>query len=228
VTLLDVGANAEARVEHLVQFAYMGAAFAIGVLGLARPRVGLLSNGGEAGRGSQLLIDAHALLSERAGAGAGGAGGGMLEFVGNVEGDGLVGGAADVVVTDGLTGNIALKLIEGVSQVMLGAVRDAAGSSRRATVGGMLLRPALRGFRAEIDPESQGGAYLLGLRRLGVVAHGRFGREGIAQAILRAARDVEMDVVGRTQAALAVAGALRRSAAAGASGDGATVPGHDE
>src|SRR5206468_5204685 len=116
-------------------------------LGLARPRVGLLSNGAEAGRGSQLLIDAHALLSERSGAGDG-ADGGMLEFVGNVEGDGLVGGAADVVVTDGLTGNIALKLIEGVSQVVLEAVRDAARSSRRGTAGGMLLRPALRGFRA--------------------------------------------------------------------------------
>jgi glycerol-3-phosphate acyltransferase PlsX len=227
VTLLDVGANAEARVEHLVQFAYMGAAFAIGVLGLVRPRVGLLSNGAEAGRGSQVLIDAHALLSERAGTGDG-AGGGMIEFVGNVEGDGLVGGAADVVVTDGLTGNIALKLIEGVSQVVLGAVRDAARSSRRGTAGGMLLRPALQGFRAEIDPERQGGAYLLGLRRLGVVAHGRFGREGIAEAIIRAARGVEEDVVGRTQAALEAAGALRRSPAAGASGDGATVRGHDD
>jgi glycerol-3-phosphate acyltransferase PlsX len=223
VTLLDVGANAEARLEHLVQFAYMGAAFAGGVLGIARPRVGLLSNGGEVGRGSQLLIDAHALLAERAEAD-----GGVLEFVGNVEGDGLVGGAADVVVTDGLTGNIALKLIEGVSQVVLRAVRDAARSSRRGMVGGLLLRPALRGFRAEIDPEAQGGAYLLGLRRLGVVAHGRFGREGIAQAILRAARGVEEDVVGRTQAALEAAGALRRSAPAGASGDGATVPGHDD
>jgi glycerol-3-phosphate acyltransferase PlsX len=224
VTLLDVGANAEARLEHLVQFAYMGAAFATGVLGIVRPRVGLLSNGAEAGRGSQLLIDAHALLSERAGAD-----GAVLEFVGNVEGDGLVQGAADVVVTDGLTGNIALKLIEGVSQVVLGAVRDAARTSRRGTAGGLLLRPALRGFRAEIDPEAQGGAYLLGLRRLGVVAHGRFGRDGIAQAIIRAARGVEQDVVGRTQAALEAAGALRRGgAAAGASGDGATVPGHDE
>lgn len=226
VTLLDVGASAEARLEHLVQFAYMGAAFATGVLGIARPRVGLLSNGAEAGRGSQLLIDAHAVLSERAGADPG-----MLEFVGNVEGDGLVGGAADVVVTDGLTGNIALKLIEGVSQVMLRAIRDAAASNRRATVGGLLLRPALRAFRDEIDPEAQGGAYLLGLRRLGVVTHGRFGRDGVAQAILRAARGVEEDVVGRTHAALAAAGALRRSAGGPPgrpSGDGATVPGHDD
>ncbi|MGI8802869.1 MAG: phosphate acyltransferase [Solirubrobacteraceae bacterium] len=224
VTLLDVGANAEARLEHLVQFAYMGAAFATAVLGIARPRVGLLSNGGEVGRGSQLLIDARALLADRGATD----GGGVFDFVGNVEGDGLVQGAADVVVTDGLTGNIALKLIEGVSQVMLGGVRDAARSTRAATVGGMLLRPALRGFRAEIDPEAQGGAYLLGLRRLGVVTHGRFGRDGVAQAILRAARGVEEDVVGRTHAALEAAGALRRRAAPGASGDGATVTGHDD
>ncbi|MEA2297283.1 MAG: phosphate acyltransferase [Solirubrobacteraceae bacterium] len=229
VTLLDVGANAEARREHLVQFAYMGAAFASGVLGIARPRVGLLSNGAEDGRGSQLLIDVHALLAERAGSGAGGGlDGGVLEFVGNVEGDGLVQGAADVVVTDGLTGNIALKLIEGVSQAVLGAVRDVAASSRRGRLGGLLLRPSLRGFRAEIDPEGQGGAYLLGLRRLVVVTHGRFGRAGVAQAILRAAAGVEEDVVGRTHAALEAAGALRRSAAPGTSADGATVPGHDD
>ncbi len=223
VTLLDVGANAEARIEHLVQFAYMGAAFATTVLGIERPRVGLLSNGVEADRGSQLLIETHALLAARAEAD-----GRVLEFVGNVEGDGLVGGAADVVVTDGLTGNIALKLIEGVSQMMLGAVRDAARSSRRATAGGMLLRPALRGFRAELDPEAQGGAYLLGLRRLTVVAHGRFGRHGIAAAILRAARGIDEDVVGRTQTALEAAGALRRAAPDRASADGATVTGHDD
>jgi glycerol-3-phosphate acyltransferase PlsX len=92
----------------------------------------------------------------------------------------------------------------------------------------MLLRPALRGFRAELDPEAQGGAYLLGLRQLGVVAHGRFGRDGIAAAILRAARGIDEDVVGRTQTALEAAGALRRAAPARPSADGATVTGHDD
>ena len=91
-------------------------------------------------------------------------------------------------MTDGFTGNVALKLMEGVSQTMLGAVRAAAMSSPRARLGGLLLRPALRGFRDEIDPEAHGGAYLLGLRALGVVPHGRFGRRGFAQAILRAQR----------------------------------------
>jgi phosphate acyltransferase len=206
VTLLDVGANAEARREHLVQFAFMGAALARTVLGVQRPRVGLLSNGEEAGRGSALVQEAHEELRGRAQDGLD-----AFEFVGNVEGGDVVGGRADVIVTDGLTGNIALKLMEGVSQTILGAVRDAAMSSSRAKLGGMLLRPSLRAFRDEIDPEANGGAYLLGLRRLGVVPHGRFTRTGFAQAILRADRGAREDIVGQTQRALAQAGALRQA-----------------
>jgi phosphate acyltransferase len=202
VTLLDVGASAQARSEHLVQFAFMGAAFAKVVLGVERPRVGLLSNGEEAERGSDLVVQAGAELAERLHDSP-------LRWVGNVEGGDIVGGAADVIVTDGFTGNIALKLMEGVSQTMLGAVRDVAVSSLRGKLGGMLLRPSLRGFRDEIDPEGQGGAYLLGLRRLAVVPHGRFGRNGFAQAIMRAERGAREDVVGATHAALQEAGALR-------------------
>jgi glycerol-3-phosphate acyltransferase PlsX len=221
VTLLDVGANAEARREHIVQFAFMGSALSQLVFGVARPRVGLLSNGEEAGRGSALVIEAHAELRERAAAAGGDAGvDGGFEFIGNVEGGDLVSGAADVIVTDGLTGNIALKVMEGVSALMLSSIRDAARSSRRGTLGGALLRPALRAFRHEIDPEGVGGAYLLGLRRLGVVPHGAFTRAGFAQAILRAQRGAEADLAGHTHAALERAGALKRapvSAAAGAS-----------
>jgi phosphate acyltransferase len=206
VTLLDVGASAEARREHLVQFAFMGAALARTVLGVSSPCVGLLSNGEEPSRGSALVIEVHAELRARADAGLAG-----FEFVGNVEGGDLVSGRADVIVTDGLTGNIALKLMEGVSQTMLGAIRDAAMSSARAKLGGALLRGALGGFRAQIDPEAHGGAYLLGLRRLGVVPHGRFKREGFAQAILRAQRGAREDVIAQTHSALAQAGALKRS-----------------
>jgi glycerol-3-phosphate acyltransferase PlsX len=206
VTLLDVGANAECRREHLVQFAFMGAALAQSVLAVERPRVGLLSNGQETERGSALLREAHAELLERTGGGAG-----PFTFVGNVEGGDLVGGTADVIVTDGLTGNIALKLTEGVSRLMLGAVREAAMSSARGRLGGLLLRGALGGFREEIDPEAQGGAYLLGLRRLGVVPHGGFTRKGFAQAILRAERGARDDLVERTHAALEHAGALRQA-----------------
>ncbi len=209
VTLLDVGANAEARREHLVQFAFMGAALARTVLGVAMPRVGLLSNGEEAARGSSLVLEAHAELRERA----------MnahppcdaFEFVGNLEGGDLVSGRADVIVTDGFTGNIALKLMEGVSQTMLRAIREAAMSSTRGKLGGALLRSALGGLREELDPEASGGAYLLGLRRLGVVPHGRFTRAGFAQAILRAQRGAREDIIAQTHAALAQAGALRRS-----------------
>ncbi|HEY5194751.1 MAG TPA: phosphate acyltransferase PlsX [Solirubrobacteraceae bacterium] len=214
VTLLDVGASAQARSEHLVQFAFMGAAFASAVLGVERPRVGLLSNGAESQRGSELVVQASAELAERSSDG-------QLRFVGNVEGGDIVGGVADVIVTDGFTGNIALKLMEGVSQTMLGAVREAALTSLRGKLGGMLLRPSLRGFRDEIDPEGEGGAYLLGLRRLAVVPHGRFGRRGFAQAIVRAERGVREDVVGATHAALSEAGALRR---APVSGDPASLP----
>jgi glycerol-3-phosphate acyltransferase PlsX len=216
VTLLDVGANAEARREHIVQFAFMGAALARTVLGVEYPRVGLLSNGEEANRGNALVLEAHAELSETAHADAR-----AFEFVGNVEGGDVVAGAADVIVTDGFTGNIALKLMEGVSQTIFAAVREAATSSPRAKLGGMLLRPALRGFRDEIDPEGNGGAYLLGLRRLGVVPHGRFSRAGFAQAILRAEQGARQDIVGNTHRALEAAGALRRSPV---SATGASLP----
>ncbi|MBI5106581.1 MAG: phosphate acyltransferase, partial [Solirubrobacterales bacterium] len=206
VTMVDVGANAEVRPEHLVQFAFMGAALAATVLGVERPRVALLSNGTEDSKGTTDLLEAHALLRDRA------AGSALVDFIGNVEGTQLTEGAADVVVTDGFTGNVALKLMEGVSQSTMGFIRDAAMSSPRAKLGGLLLRPALRRVRDEIDPEGPGGAYLLGLRQLGVVPHGRFTRYGFSQAILLAARGVSGDVVGRTNAALDAAGALRRAA----------------
>ncbi len=213
VTLVDVGANVEVRPEHLVQFAFMGAALAQTVLGIERPRIGLLANGSEATKGTPLVVAAHEALAARLAGDAA-----PFEFVGNVEGNDIPAGLVDVIVTDGFTGNVALKLIEGTSQAILAAVRAAATSTTRAKAGGVLLRPALRAFRDEIDPEGPGGAYLLGLRRLGVVPHGRFTRYGFSQAILLAARGVTTDVVGRTHAALEASGALR-----GASGGPASV-----
>ena len=205
VTLVDVGANDAVRPEHLVQFAFMGAALASVVLGAGRPRVGLLSNGTEPGKGRDEIVAAHETLAGKAGD--------AFDFIGNVEGFAVMEGVADVIVCDGFTGNVALKLIEGVSKGMIDLVRRAATSSPRAKAGGLLLRPALRGLKGEIDPESQGGAYLLGLRRLGVVPHGSFTRVGIAEAIVRADRGVRDDLVGRTHSALSAAGALRRSPA---------------
>jgi glycerol-3-phosphate acyltransferase PlsX len=211
VTLLDVGANSEARPEHLVQFAFMGAAFAQAVLGIRHPRVALLSSGEEAQRGSASVVRAHAELARLAALDATRPDRShtLFEFAGNIEGNEVPAGAVDVVVSDGFTGNVALKLIEGVSGTLLAAVRDAALSSLRSRFGGALMRPTLRAFRDAIDPEQEGGAYLLGLRSPGVIPHGRFTRAGFAHAILRAQRAVEDDMVARTHAALAAADALR-------------------
>jgi len=211
--LLDCGANVEVRPEHLVQFAHMGAAFMEAVIGLERPRVALLSNGTEATKGTEDVRAAHAALT-----GAGGS----LEFTGMVEGFAVGTGEADVIVTDGFTGNVFLKVMEGTADTLLRAVREAATSNPRAKAGGLLLRPALGGLRDAIDPEAQGGAFLLGLRRLGVVPHGSFGANGIARAIELAARGVRADVIGRTHERLAAAGALRRAAEPSAAA--ATVP----
>jgi glycerol-3-phosphate acyltransferase PlsX len=212
VTLVDVGANTEVRAEHLVQFAFMGAALAQIVHGVARPRVALLSVGEEATRGTPMVLDVHARLSAATG----------LRFVGNVEGHALTEGKADVIVTDGFTGNVTLKVMEGVSDKMIALLKETATSSTRAKAGGLLMAPALRAFRDEIHPEIAGGAYLLGLRRIGVVGHGRFTSRGFAQSILLAARGVNGDIVGRTHEALERAGALRKPGAA-MSDSGSTV-----
>jgi phosphate acyltransferase len=211
VLLLDVGANVTCRPEHLVQFAHMGSAFSHAVLGIDAPRVALLSNGEEAVKGTPDLIEVHEQLAGDAGTG--------LNFVGNIEGTQVFDDAADVVVMDGFTGNIALKLIEGVSGGTLRALRDAALTSTRTKLGGWLLGPAIRTLREEIDPEGPGGAYMLGLRQLGVVAHGRFSRRGFARAIEVAARGVEEDVISATRAALTAAGALRPPAQRGEEDD---------
>jgi glycerol-3-phosphate acyltransferase PlsX len=199
--LLDCGANVEVRPEHLVQFAHMGAAFMEAVIGIDRPRVALLANGSEPTKGTPDIVAAHATLAQA----------GNLNFTGNVEGFAVGTGAADVIVTDGFTGNVFLKVMEGTADTLLRAVREAAMSSPRAKAGGLLLKPALGGLRDAIDPEAQGGAFLLGLRRLGVVPHGSFGARGIARAIELAARGVRSDVAGRTHERLAAAGALRRA-----------------
>jgi phosphate acyltransferase len=202
VTLVDVGANTEVRAEHLVQFAFMGAALAQVVHGIAQPRVALLSVGEESTRGTPVVLDVNQRLHAAAG----------LNFIGNIEGHALVEGKADVVVTDGFTGNVTLKVMEGVSDKMIALLRESAASTRRAQAGGALMAPALRAMRDELHPEIAGGAYLLGLRKVGVVGHGRFTSRGFAQAILLAARGVSGDVVGRTHDALERAGALRRGA----------------
>jgi len=146
VVFLDAGANADCRPEHLLELGILGTAFARTVLGIAEPRVGLLNIGEEPGKGSQLARAAHVLLR-----------GSGLAFVGNVEGRDLLKNMADVVVTDGFTGNVALKLLEGCSSSLFARLKGAASTSTRAKLGGMLLRPALRRLRAGLDPEEYGG-----------------------------------------------------------------------
>jgi len=186
--MLDVGANADARPSHLVQFAYLGAAFASAVLGVEAPRIGLLSVGSEEKKGSATVVDAHAALLGASG----------IAFAGNVEGRDLLDPEVDVVVTDGFTGNVVLKTIEGTARAVGDAVARAARSGPRAAAGGLLLRPALGGLRAELDPNRTGGAILLGLRGVAVVGHGSAGPLGIANQIRLAARSVRERAVERT------------------------------
>jgi glycerol-3-phosphate acyltransferase PlsX len=204
VLFLDVGANVEVRAQHLVQFAFLGAAFSAAVLGVESPRVGLLSVGEESGKGRAEVVEANETLSKAKG----------IDFVGNVEGRDLPAGAADVVVTDGFTGNVSLKLMEGTAKSVTAAIRDAARSNPLAALGGLLMRPALGGLRRELHPDSTGGAILLGLRGVAIVGHGSSGAEGIANAVRLAARCVEVDAVGRTAALLQEGGAGRGALAA--------------
>ena len=184
--LLDAGANADARPEDLVQFAHMGVVFAQQILGVARPRVRLLSIGEEPEKGNQLTLQAHTLLAAS-----------DLPFAGNTEGRDLLTAGGDVVVTDGFTGNIALKLLEGTFTGLLGALREEITATALGKLGGLLIRPAARKLRERLDPDAYGGAYLLGLRGLAVIAHGNSSQRAITNAIRLAARGVENDVVGR-------------------------------
>ena len=190
--LIDAGANADARPEHLLQFAHMGAVFASEVVGIRDPEVALLSIGEEPEKGNRLVREARPLL-ETSG----------LRFVGNVEGRDLLAKVADVVVCDGFTGNMALKLLEGTIKATLDAFRQEVTSSLRGRLGGLLIRPAARGLRHRLDPDTYGGAYLLGLRGLVVIAHGNSSKTAIANAIRYGARGVEQDVVERVAERLA-------------------------
>jgi glycerol-3-phosphate acyltransferase PlsX len=189
--LVDVGANADCRPEHLLQFATMGAVFAEEILGIARPTVRLLSIGEEAEKGNRLTLEAHALLAAS-----------DLDFRGNAEGRDILEGAADVLVTDGFTGNVALKTVEGTLKSILAGLREEIEASTTTKLGGLLIRPAVGRLRARLDPDTYGGAYLLGLKGLVVIAHGNSSSTAITNAIRLAARGVEHDVVGRLGARL--------------------------
>jgi phosphate acyltransferase len=217
VLLLDVGATVEVRPEQLVQFAFLGAAFMERVIGGERPRVGLLNVGEEPSKGTPGVIEAHSRLGELERP--------PFEFVGNIEGGCITAGEADVVVTDGFTGNVALKLMEGTTRTVVGAIRAAVRAGTVSKLGGLLIRSRLGRLRDQLDPEAAGGAYLLGLRGLAVVCHGAATRRAISNAIALAERGVEKRVVQETEAALAAAGVARtRGQSEAGQPDPASVP----
>ncbi len=197
--LLDAGANSESRPQDLVQSAVMGAAFSRAVLGVADPRVALLSVGEESKKGTTDVVEAHAELSALEG----------IRFIGNIEGRDLLSGKAEVIATDGFTGNVALKTLEGTAKTVGAAVGAAARSNPLSAIGGLMLRPALGELRRKMDPDMTGGAILLGVRGVAVVGHGSSGPDGVANAIRLAARAVSERATERTGELLASAGATR-------------------
>jgi glycerol-3-phosphate acyltransferase PlsX len=192
--LIDGGANADARPEHLAQFAHMGIVFSQEVLGVRDPSVALLSIGEEPDKGNRLVREAYDVLQ-----------GNGIRFAGNVEGRELLNGAADVVVCDGFTGNVVLKTLEGGIGTAFASLRDEIAASVRGKLGGLLIRPAARRVRARLNPDTYGGAYFLGLRGLVVIAHGNSSRTAVANAVRLAAAGVEGRVIERISGRVRVA-----------------------
>jgi len=189
--LLDAGANLECLPEHLLQFAVMGAAYARMALHIEHPKVGLLSIGEEAGKGNDLTRDAHALLSRA-----------PIEFLGNLEAREFFSGRADVIVCDGFTGNIALKVGEGLVELAQDMVREEMGAELVSQIGGLLTRRAFARFRQRVDYAERGGAPLLGLDRLTVVGHGRSSPQAVESGIAMAARLSDERIVERLAEAI--------------------------
>ncbi len=196
--LLDAGANSECNPEWLVQFGQMGAVFARDRLGIAEPRVALLSIGEEAGKGNPLVKEAYKALDEaefRQGS-----------FIGNVEGRDLLTDAADVVVTDGFTGNVALKALEGSMKTLIGALLTSMTARPEAAEAADVLAPELDALYRQFHPDTYGGAMLLGVRGVCIISHGSTGATAMKNAIGIAAEMAEAGVVDHLAAAVAGTG----------------------
>lgn len=190
---LDLGANADVRPELLVQFAFMGRAYAQTVLGVENPSVGLLCNGSEDTKGSELALAYHTALTQA-----------DCGFAGNAESTNILGGGFDVIVTDGFTGNIALKAIEGTAKFIVSQLKLATKSSARAAVGALLLKPALKDVAALLSGDAYGGAVLLGLEAPVIKGHGSTSAEAAKNGVLTAAEAVRGNLVGKLEAACAL------------------------
>lgn len=190
---MDTGANTDWRPEYLQQFAVMGSVYAESVLGVSEPRVGLVSIGEEEGKGTIAVREAYELIKATPG----------LNFIGNIEGKDIPAGKADVVVTDGFTGNVIIKLSEGVATLIVETLREEITSRTLAKAGALLARPALRAVAHKLDYAEYGGAVLLGLNHVCIVGHGRSNARAVRSA-LRVARDaVQADVVEKIREGLA-------------------------
>lgn len=191
--IVDAGANAEVRPEHLHQFAHMGAVYVREVFGVPEPRVGLLNVGEEPSKGTKVVREAYELLRSDA----------ALRFVGNVEGSDVPEGKADVVVCDGFSGNVVLKLAEGVAATIFHFLRHEVFAGPRGKAAGLLVRPGLRKVRDRMDYAEYGGAPLLGLEGTVIIAHGKSDRRAIRNAIRVAAAAAESRVPAHIRAAMA-------------------------
>lgn len=181
--MLDVGANADCKPEHLVQFAQMGVVYSERILGVKSPRVALLNIGEEETKGSAAALAAHALLQKS-----------VPQFVGNCEGGDVMKGGFDVVVTDGFTGNVCLKTIEGTAKTVFRYVKGALLSSMKAKLGALLVKGSLNELRAELSPDAYGGAPLLGVKGACVVGHGSSNALAIRNGVLFTAKTVRAHV----------------------------------
>jgi len=193
--LIDAGANAECKAEWLVQFGQMAATYMTARYGVESPSVALLSIGEEDSKGNDLVKEAHRLFA----AGAG------VRFVGNVEGRDLMAGSADVVVTDGFTGNVALKSLEGALRSFFAVLTKVFGASAETKAASDVLLPELLPYAAALDPEETGGAMLLGVDGVCIISHGSSSARAIVNAVKVAHEMAEKDLVGQVRAALAAA-----------------------
>lgn len=182
--IADIGANAECRPEFLVQFAQMSSVYSHLMLGVAQPRIGLIANGEEEGKGNELTKQANPLMKAK-----------LANFVGNIEGKELFGGEVDVAITDGFTGNVMLKSVEAVAKLILTTLKTELMSSTRTKIGALLAKPAFDGVRKLLDPGEVGSAPLLGLDGLVFVGHGRSDSKAITSSIERAYYAVKSDLL---------------------------------
>lgn len=189
--LLDIGANADAKPENLFQYAIMGEAYARAVLEVAKPQVALLNIGEEEGKGNQLAIDAYSLMKEK-----------LDFFSGNIEGRDVLSGEVDVIVTDGFTGNVTLKLLEGSAKGILGLVKEALADKTWKKLLIAPMAPAMRALKDRMDPDRYGGAPLLGIRGVACIGHGSSNPTAIKNGILFTARTVRSGLVSQIEESL--------------------------